>query len=105
MSININDLLDYSIKSNASDLHLSVGSIPMVRIDGKMQPLQLSPLKNEDMTSIKNDVLNDNQKKILEDRLEKYFSYQMKDKGRFRVNFFYQPRFLSHYLQKVCHPL
>ena len=95
MSININDLLDYSIKSNASDLHLSVGSIPMVRIDGKMQTLQLSPLKNEEMDSIKNDVLNDNQKKILEDRLEIDFSYQIKDKGRFRVNFFNQINGLS----------
>ena len=47
MSVKINDLLNYAIKAKASDLHLSVGSIPMVRIDGKMQTLQLSPLKNE----------------------------------------------------------
>ena len=65
MSDKINDLLNYAIKANASDLHLSVGSIPMVRIDGKIQTLQLSRLKNEDMINIRNQVLNDNQKKIL----------------------------------------
>ena len=83
--MDLNKLLSYSVDSGASDLHLSVGSIPMVRIDGKMQTLQLSPLKNEEMNSIKNDVLNDNQKKILEDRLEIDFSYQIKDKGRLLV--------------------
>ena len=95
MTVNINELLNYAISANASDLHLSVGSIPMVRIDGKMQTLQLSPLKNEEMIQIRNDVLNDNQKKILDEKLEIDFSYQIKDKGRFRVNFFNQINGLS----------
>ena len=95
MAAKINDLLDYAIKANASDLHLSVGSIPMVRIDGKMQTLQLSRLKNEDMIKVRDQVLNDNQKNILDERLEIDFSYQIKDSGRFRVNFFNQINGLS----------
>ena len=95
MTVNINELLNYAISANASDLHLSVGSTPMVRIDGKMQALQLSSLKNEEMIQVRNDVLNDNQKKILNEKLEIDFSYQIKDKGRFRVNFFNQINGLS----------
>ena len=90
MSINIEELLKYSIESNASDLHLSTTSAPMVRIDGLMQPLQLPKLKNEDMIGIKDQVLNVNQKKVLEERLEIDFSYELKNFGRFRVNFFNQ---------------
>ena len=95
MSIDIKDLLKYSIESNASDLHLSTTSIPMVRIDGLMQPLQLPVLKNEDMISIKEQVLNANQQKVLEERLEIDFSYELKNFGRFRVNFFNQINGLS----------
>ena len=53
MPIDVKELLKYSIDSKASDLHLSTGSIPMVRIDGLMQPLQIPALKNEDMTAIR----------------------------------------------------
>ena len=42
--MNINKLLEYSIDSGASDLHLSVGSVPMVRINGTMKPLDMDPL-------------------------------------------------------------
>ena len=95
MSSNINELLKYSIESKASDLHLSTGSIPMVRIDGLMKPLQLPNLKNEDMVNVRDQVLNSNQKKILDERLEIDFSYQIKGSGRFRVNFFNQINGLS----------
>ena len=47
MSVKINDLLNYAIKAKASDLHLSTGSIPMVRIDGVMQTLQLPVMTKE----------------------------------------------------------
>ncbi len=50
--MDLNKLLAYSVDSGASDLHLSVGSIPMVRINGTMQPLNMDPLRNEDMESI-----------------------------------------------------
>lgn len=90
MSTAINDMLSYALDSGASDLHLSVGSIPMVRIHGEMKKLQLPILSIEDMEKIKNNVLNDNQKKIFKENLEIDFSKALKDKGRFRVNFFHQ---------------
>ena len=91
----INDLLEYSISSGASDLHLSVGSIPMVRIHGIMNKLQMPELSIELMEEIKNDILNENQKNIFNEKLEIDFSYALEDKGRFRVNIFRQINGLS----------
>ncbi|MDB4859423.1 type IV pilus twitching motility protein PilT [Candidatus Marinimicrobia bacterium] len=91
----INELLEYSMKSGASDLHLSVGSIPMVRIHGIMNKLKLPKVDIETMEGIKKDILNDNQQTIFEDRLEIDLSYSLKDLGRFRVNFFKQINGLS----------
>ena len=90
MSASINELLKYAVESKASDLHLSSGSIPMVRIDGIMQTLQLPVMTDENMLSISQEVLNNNQSKILSDRLEIDFSYELENFGRFRVNFFNQ---------------
>ena len=87
---NIKDLLNYSLDSGASDLHLSVGSIPMVRINGTMKKLQLPKLELDVMETIKNEVLNENQKKIFDKNLELDFSTSLEGKGRFRVNFFHQ---------------
>ena len=93
--VNIKELLNYSLDSGASDLHLSVGSIPMVRIHGIMKKLQLPKMELETMQKIKDDVLNDNQRKIFDEKLEIDFSTALKDKGRFRVNFFNQINGLS----------
>ena len=90
MSSSIKDMLSYALDSGASDLHLSVGSIPMLRIHGQMQKLQM-PIMNESlMISIKNEILNKNQQKLFDEKLEIDFSTSLKDKGRFRVNFFHQ---------------
>ena len=89
MSI-ISNLLEYALKSGASDLHLSVGSTPMVRIHGEMKRLDMATLDEATMDAIANDVLSENQKQIFEDNLEIDFSTSLEDKGRFRVNFFNQ---------------
>ena len=93
--MDLNKLLAYSVDSGASDLHLSVGSIPMVRINGTMQPLNMDPLKNSDMESILPQVLDEDQMKIFEDRKEIDFSASLRGKGRFRVNFFNQIKGLA----------
>ena len=90
MKVSIDDLLQYALDSEASDLHLSVGNIPMLRIHGEMQKLDLPRMDKKAMDSIKNEVLNTNQKKIFSEKLEIDFSVSLKDKGRFRVNFFNQ---------------
>jgi twitching motility protein PilT len=87
---NINELLDYSLNSGASDLHLSVGSIPMVRIHGVMNKLQMPLMDIESMEQIKDDILSANQKKIFDENLEIDLSYALDNKGRFRVNIFRQ---------------
>jgi len=92
---NIKELLEYSLQSGASDLHLSVGSIPMVRIHGIMKKLQLPKLELSNMEAIKNEVLNENQKTIFDKNLEIDFSTSLEDRARFRVNFFHQINGLS----------
>ena len=57
----IKDLLSYALEQNASDLHLSVGSIPMVRIDGKMNKLNLPEMTLDKMESIRDEVLSSDQ--------------------------------------------
>ena len=91
----INELLEYSLNSGASDLHLSVGSIPMVRIHGVMNKLKMPKIEIKDMEKIKNDILNENQKNIFDEKLEIDFSYALEEQGRFRVNIFKQINGLS----------
>ena len=93
--MDLNKLLAYSVDSGASDLHLSVGSIPMVRINGTMQPLNMDPLQQSDMESIIPQVLDPDQIKIFEERKEIDFSATLEGKGRFRVNFFSQIKGLA----------
>ena len=87
---NINELLGYTLDNNASDLHLSVGSVPMVRVHGEMQKLQLPTMDKKTMESIMVEVLNENQIERFMKNLEIDFSAKLQDRGRFRVNFFHQ---------------
>ena len=89
-TLSIHQLLKYSLDSGASDLHLSVGSIPRVRIHGEMHKLQLPPLKADMMTSIMKEVMNENQERIFKENMEIDFSTALEGHGRFRVNFFHQ---------------
>ena len=86
----LNELLSYSIDSGASDLHLSVGSVPMVRINGIMKPLNVDILKQSDMKKMLPEVMNEDQLNLFKDKKEIDFSAKLEGKGRFRVNFFNQ---------------
>ena len=88
--MNINKLLEYSLDSGASDLHLSVGSVPMVRINGTMKPLDMDPLLEDDMESIIPQVMDEDQIQVFQEKKEIDFSASLDGKGRFRVNFFNQ---------------
>jgi len=90
MSVKIYDMLGYALESGASDLHLSVGSVPMVRLHGHMKKLEMPVMTQSVMKEIKNDILDENQKTRLEKYLEIDFSAKLEGKGRFRVNFFNQ---------------
>lgn len=90
--MDINKLLSYSLESGASDLHLSSGSIPMVRINGIMKPLNMSSTTDDDMQSILPQVMNEDQIESFHENKEIDFSSRLEGKGRFRVNFFQQIR-------------
>ncbi len=88
----IDELLGYSLESGSSDLHLSVGAIPMVRINGTMRKLNLPLLSKEEMEGITHEVMTEGQLKRFHDHKEIDFSRELEGRGRFRVNFFKQIR-------------
>ena len=88
--MDLNQLLSYSIDSGASDLHLSVGSVPMVRINGAMKPLNLDVLHQDDIEKMLPEVMDKDQMAIFREQKEIDFSAKLDGKGRFRVNFFNQ---------------
>ena len=75
--MDLNELLSYSLDSGASDLHLSVGSVPMVRINGSMRPLNIDALSQDDMESMLTQVMNEDQKKLFHERKEIDFSAKL----------------------------
>jgi len=80
-----------SIKDyNASDLHLNVNAEPMLRIDGKLTPLNLPKLIKEDVIELCYSVLTEKQKATLEDQLELDFSFEIPKVARFRANYYYE---------------
>ena len=88
--IHIDELLTMTVKSGASDLHLSVGLPPMVRKDGKLVPLPFEKAQERDTQRIVFDVLNNEQIEKFERTHELDFSYGVKGVGRFRFNVYKQ---------------
>ena len=88
--MDLNELLTYSVDSGASDLHLSVGSVPMVRINGTMKPLNVDVLEQPDMEKMLPQVMSKDQLNLFKEKKEIDFSAKLEGKGRFRVNFFNQ---------------
>jgi twitching motility protein PilT len=83
---NIHQLLMEAIKKGASDLHISVGVPPVVRVDGFLEPLEYPPLNSMDTKKLIYFILNDRQKTKFEAEWELDFSTEIKEIGRFRVN-------------------
>lgn len=90
--MDIAELLDFSVKHNASDLHLSAGVSPMVRIDGEVRKLGVSAFSHSDVHRLVFEIMNDAQRSEFEERLEVDFSFELPNVGRFRVNAFNQAR-------------
>ncbi len=89
--MNIQQLLDLTITKKASDLHLSVGSPPSLRINGDLLPiLGEEPVTPEQIESLVIPLLAPAQKKIYEDSMELDFSFTFAGKGRFRANLYRQ---------------
>ncbi|EGU34695.1 type IV pilus twitching motility protein PilT [Vibrio scophthalmi] len=90
--MDIAELLDFSVKHNASDLHLSAGVSPMVRIDGEVRKLGIPAFSHAEVHRLIFEVMNDAQRSEFEEHLEVDFSFELPDIGRFRVNAFNQAR-------------
>ncbi|GMQ45384.1 type IV pilus twitching motility protein PilT [Vibrio sp. 10N] len=90
--MDITELLDFSVKHNASDLHLSAGVSPMVRIDGEVRKLGIPALEHSDVHKLIFDIMNDKQRNEYQEHLEIDFSFELPNIGRFRANAFNQSR-------------
>ena len=90
--MDISELLIFAVKNKASDLHVSAGEPPVVRIHGEMRRIEGPPLENEAIHRMIYDILNDDQRKTYEEHLEIDFSFALGEYGRFRVNVFKQNR-------------
>ncbi len=92
----LNDLLDQALKHGASDLHISVGHYPTIRIDGILIPLTKKELLTPDRArNLANVLMTDEQKRRFEEEKDIDLSYNFQDKARFRVNIYYQRGFVS----------
>ena len=92
MAVDIAQLLAFSVKNNASDLHLSAGVPPMIRVDGDVKRINMPALSHKDVHSMIYDIMSDKQRKDFEEFLETDFSFEIPKLARFRVNAFNQMR-------------
>ncbi|MDP2155876.1 MAG: ATPase, T2SS/T4P/T4SS family, partial [Sulfuricella sp.] len=88
----ISDLLAFSVKNKASDLHLSSGLPPMIRVHGDIRRINVPVLEHKDVHGMVYDIMNDGQRKFYEENLEVDFSFEIPNLARFRVNAFVQNR-------------
>ena len=92
MAVDITQLLTFSVKNKASDLHLSAGVPPMIRVDGDVKRISMPELSHKDVHSMIYDIMNDRQRKDFEELLETDFSFEIPNLARFRVNAFNHAR-------------
>ncbi len=90
--MDITELLAFSAKQGASDLHLSAGLPPMIRVDGDVRRINLPPMEHKEVHGLIYDIMNDKQRKDYEEFLETDFSFEVPGVARFRVNVFTQNR-------------
>ena len=90
--MDITQLLAFAVKSNASDLHISAGEPPIIRVDGDMRRINMAEMEHKEVHSMIYDIMNDKQRKSYEEHWETDFSFEIPGVARFRVNAFNQNR-------------
>ena len=90
--MDISELLAFVVKNKASDLHLSSGLPPMIRVHGDVRRINLPAMEHKDVHAMVYDIMNDGQRKFYEENLECDFSFAIPNLARFRVNAFVQHR-------------
>lgn len=99
--MDITELLAFSVKNKASDLHLSAGLPPVIRVDGEMRKLNVEPMDDKKVKALIYEIMNDRQRKEYEENLETDFSFEVKGLSRFRVNAFMQNRGAAAVLRTI----
>ncbi|MBP7088927.1 MAG: type IV pilus twitching motility protein PilT [Candidatus Omnitrophica bacterium] len=99
--LNIYNLVKLTQERNASDLHLTVGNPPVIRINGKLIVTDFPPLSKEDSKSLIYSILNDEQKAIFERDKELDFSFALPNMDRFRANIHIQKNFVEAALRRI----
>ena len=90
--MDITELLAFSAKNGASDLHLSAGLPPMIRVDGEIRRINLPAMEHKEVNRLVYDIMSDRQRRDYEEFLETDFSFEVPGIARFRVNAFTQNR-------------
>jgi twitching motility protein PilT len=90
--MDITELLAFGVKNKASDLHLSAGLPPMIRVHGDVRKINLPPMDHKEVHAMVYDIMNDSQRKVYEENKEVDFSFEVPNLARFRVNAFVQQR-------------
>ncbi|MRV73145.1 PilT/PilU family type 4a pilus ATPase [Duganella sp. FT92W] len=99
--MDISELLAFSVKNKASDLHLSAGLPPMIRVHGDVRRINLPPMEHKDVHGMIYDIMNDGQRKAYEEMLECDFSFAIPGLARFRVNAYNQERGAAAVLRTI----
>jgi len=104
--MHIDDLLRMTVTNGASDLHLKVGGVPVLRINGQLIPQdEMSAMTSQDMNQVFEEVTTDEQRRVFADELELDFAYQVSDIGRFRINAYLQGGMISLACRPVRTPI
>src|SRR5579863_2391417 len=90
--MDIAELLAFSVKNKASDLHLSAGLPPMIRVDGDVRRINIPAFEHKQVHALVYDIMSDKQRRDYEEFLETDFSFEIPGLARFRVNAFNQNR-------------
>lgn len=99
--MNIVELLSFAVKNKASDLHLSAGMSPMIRVHGEIRKINLPSMEHKDVHEMVYDIMNDGQRKSYEEDLECDFSFEVPNLARFRVNAFNTQRGAASVLRTI----
>jgi len=90
--MNIQELLNFSVQQGSSDLHVTAGMPPLIRVDGDIRRINVDPMDHKEVHALIYEIMNDKQRKDYEEHLESDFSFEVPGLARFRVNAFIQNR-------------
>ena len=99
--MDIAQLLTFMVKNKASDLHLSAGLPPMIRVHGDVRRINMGELQHPQVQAMLFDIMNDEQRRIYLEQLEVDFSFEVEGLSRFRVNAFHHQRGAGAVLRSI----